>query len=65
MSPIASSGEPALPPGVPSSSATSSGVANTPSRFDADALQTAAGTLPRAIAVNAIEDCTVEGRQHR
>ena len=36
-----------------------------PSRFDAEALQTAAGTLPRAIEVKAIDDCTVEGSRHR
>ena len=27
--------------------------------------QIAAATLPRAIEVKAIEDCTVEGRMHR
>src|SRR3546814_17986173 len=42
-----------------------SGVRNTPSRLDADALQTAAETLPRAMEVKAIEDWTVEGRQHK
>ena len=36
-----------------------------PSRLEADALQTAAGTLPRAIDVNAIDDCTVDGSVHR
>ncbi|CFN68243.1 Uncharacterised protein [Bordetella pertussis] len=36
-----------------------------PSRLEADALQTAAGTLPRAIDVKAMADCTVAGRQHR
>jgi hypothetical protein len=33
--------------------------------LESDALHTAAATLPCAIAVNAIEDCTVEGRAHR
>ena len=32
-----------------------------PRRFDSEALQSAAGTLPRAIEVKAMEDCTVEG----
>ena len=36
-----------------------------PMRFDADALHTAAGTLPPAIEVKAIEDCTVEGNRLR
>ncbi len=36
-----------------------------PSRLEADALQTAAGTLPLAMDVNAIDDCTVEGSVHR
>src|SRR5690606_38926492 len=44
---------------------TSSGVRKMPSRLEAEALHTAAGTLPRAIEVNAIADCTVAGRQHR
>ena len=52
---------PALATTVP----TSSGVRKMPSRLDADALHTAAGTLPRAMDVNAIADCTVAGRQHR
>ena len=55
--------------GIPScevsKTVTSNGVRKTPSRFDIDALQTAAATLPRAIEVNAIDDCTVEGRAHR
>ena len=37
------------------------GVRKTPSRFDAEALHIAAGTLPPATDVKAIEDCTVEG----
>ena len=44
---------------------TSTGVTNTPSIVDADALHTAAGMLPRAIDVNAIADCTVAGSTHR
>ncbi len=36
-----------------------------PSRLEAEALHTAAGTFPRAIEVKAIEDCTVEGRKQR
>ena len=36
-----------------------------PNRFEADAAQTAAATLPRATEVKAIEDCTVDGRQQR
>lgn len=36
-----------------------------PARLDSDALQIAAATLPRAIEVNAIEDCTVEGSTAR
>ena len=36
-----------------------------PTGWEADALQTAAGTLPRAIGVKAMADCTVAGRQHR
>src|SRR5438105_1399557 len=37
------------------------GVRNRPARLDPAAEQTAAATLPPAIEVNAIEDCTVEG----
>ena len=33
----------------------------TPMRLETDAAQIAAGTLPPAIEVKAIEDCTVEG----
>src|SRR5271163_5254553 len=36
-----------------------------PTRLDAEALHKAAATLPPAIEVNAIEDCTVDGRVHR
>ena len=47
------------------SSTTSSGVSPTPRMLDSDALTIAAGTLPWAIEVNAIEDCTVDGTRHR
>ena len=36
-----------------------------PSSVDADALQMAAGMLPRAMAVKAMADCTVAGSAHR
>ena len=36
-----------------------------PNRLDADAAQIAAGILPRAIEVNAIDDCTVDGKVHK
>jgi hypothetical protein len=36
-----------------------------PIRFEKDALHTAAATLPRAIAVKAMLDCTVEGSSVR
>ena len=54
-----------MPPPVPASRASSNGVRKTPSRLDSEALHTAAGTLPRAIEVKAIEDCTVDGSAHR
>src|SRR5450830_382909 len=44
---------------------TISGVRKIPSKLDAEALQIAAGTLPRATDVKAIEDCTVDGNTHR
>ncbi len=44
---------------------TSSGVTKTPSRFENDALTIAPATLPRAIDVNAMDDCTVDGTRHR
>ena len=47
------------------SSTTNSGVSTTPSMLDNEALTMAAGTLPCAIDVNAIEDCTVDGTRHR
>ena len=43
----------------------SKGVMKTPSMLDRDAVQTAAATFPRAIDVNAIDDCTVDGRMVR
>jgi hypothetical protein len=36
-----------------------------PTSVEAEALHKAAAMLPPAIEVNAIEDCTVEGRAHR
>ncbi len=47
------------------SSQTRAGVRNTPRMFEADAETTAPATLPLAIEVNAIEDCTVEGTRDR
>ncbi len=47
------------------STPTRTGVRKMPRRFEAEAAQTAAATLPRPIEVKAIDDCTVEGRQHR
>ena len=46
-------------------STTSSGVSTTPRMLDNDALTMAAETWPRAIDVNAIEDCTVDGTRHK
>ncbi len=59
------SNEPLLWPCATTSSPTRTGVRNMPSRLEADALQTAAGTLPRATEVKAIDDCTVDGKVHR
>src|ERR1700677_786532 len=42
-----------------------SGVTTMPVRFDAVAEQTAAGMLPRALDVRAIDDCTVDGSAQR
>ncbi len=42
----------------------SSGVSRMPNRLDAVAAHSAAATLPRAIEVKAIEDCTVDGSTH-
>src|SRR5271166_684646 len=60
----------ALPPtaGAPAVSInnrTSSGVSTTPRMLDNDALTMAAETCPRAIEVNAMDDCTVDGTRHR
>jgi hypothetical protein len=41
------------------------GVSAIPRRLDSEAPQIAAATWPLAIEVNAIDDCTVEGRQHK
>jgi len=46
-------------------SPTSSGERKIPSRLEADAEQTAAATLPPAIEVKAIADCTVAGKIQR
>jgi hypothetical protein len=40
-------------------------VSTSPSSVEAELLQTAAGTFPRAIEVNAIADWTVAGNAHR
>src|SRR5215470_10105126 len=53
------------PPAFTRNTVTSRGVSTIPIRLEKDALQIAAATLPRAIDVKAIEDCTVDGRQHR
>ena len=52
------------PPCALSNSPASSGVSRMPNRFDAVAAHSAAATLPRAMEVNAIEDCTVDGSRH-
>src|SRR5690606_25070255 len=52
---------PNVTPLVDKSSAAKAGVSTTPSMLETDAAQIAAGTLPRAMAVNAIDDCTVDG----
>ncbi len=44
--------------------ATITGVINIPIKFENDALHTAPATLPCATEVNAIEDCTVDGKKH-
>ena len=36
-----------------------------PNNVEADALQMAAGILPRAMAVKAMADCTVAGSTHK
>jgi hypothetical protein len=47
------------------SNTTSSGVNTMPRMLDNDALTIAAGTLPWAIEVNAIDDCTVDATRVR
>ena len=64
MRPIESSDAPAPECGT-TTRLTSKGVTKTPSSVEADALHTAADTLPRAIAVKAIADCTVAGSTQR
>ena len=64
MRPTESSDTPAPPCGS-TMTFTSSGVTNTPSKVEADALHTAAGTLPLAKDVKAMADCTVAGSTHR
>src|SRR5580698_2254285 len=44
---------------------TIAGVMKMPSKLDADAAQTAAGTFPRPMEVNAMEDWTVDGSVQR
>src|SRR5690606_28467831 len=56
---------PASPPGPPIIRPTSKGVRNTPSKVDKVALSTAPATLPRAMAVMATEEDTVEGSTAR
>src|SRR5271166_1787180 len=46
-------------------SSTNSGVSTTPTMLDNEALTIAAETWPRAIEVNAMDDCTVDGTRHR
>ena len=58
--------EKSTPPSPPRDhpSPTSKGVRNTPSRLETEAEQMAAATLPPAMEVNAMLDCTVEGSMH-
>ncbi|CAJ3473162.1 Uncharacterised protein [Burkholderia pseudomallei] len=66
IAPIVLHGDAVAPvPCVDTITPTSAGVTKMPSRLDADAEQTAAGTLPLAIDVNAIDDCTVDGSVQR
>ena len=44
---------------------TKNGVMKIPRIFEAVAEHIAAGTFPFAIDVNAIDDCTVDGKQHK
>src|SRR4051812_16953780 len=52
-------------PEVPSTTLSQSGVSTTPSKLDKVALKTAAATLPRAAAVSATDEDTVDGSAHR
>ena len=53
------------PPLLPSSPAASSGVMTMPASEEKEPAQIAAGTLPRAIEVKAIDDWIVEGTRVR
>ncbi len=53
------------PPVLPSSVAASSGVTTMPTREEKEPAQIAAGTLPRAIEVKAIDDWIVDGTRVR
>src|SRR6478736_3396642 len=64
MSRTAKSDTPA-PVWVTRNAVTSAGVTTMPIRLENDALHIAAATFPFAMDVNAIEDCTVDGRQHK
>src|SRR5450830_1545874 len=64
MWPMAASGSPPAAWRC-SSRPTSSGVMKMPIKVEAEALQMAAGMLPRATAVKAMADCTVAGKAHR
>src|SRR4029078_6824307 len=64
MSRIAVSDTPP-PVWVTRNTVTNTGVSTIPIRLENDAMHLAAATLPFAMEVNAIEDCTVEGRQHK
>lgn len=64
--PIFSSASPENPPPLlPSSPAASSGVRKIPASEEKEPAQIAAGTLPRAIEVNAIDDWMVDGTRQR
>ena len=57
--------EPAVCCASGNSRPTSTGVITMPNNVEADALQMAAGILPRAMAVKAMADCTVAGSTHK
>ncbi len=52
-------------PAAPRTRLSQSGVSSTPSRLESVALNTAAGTLPLAVAVRATDEETVDGKAHR